>query len=915
LGFEPSADRAEILHACKDYLRLEEKMIRRYHRKGENGLRVAQARAFTIDVIIETLFAHAINEYGRTQRGKPGDVSVLALGGYGRTELCPFSDVDLMFLYPNRTSPRKLKRIQTTITDILLYVLWDLGLKVGHSTRTIREAIEEAKTNLISKNAMLEARPIAGSTRLCDQFFRSYAKYYLKDDPDGYISDRLRHQKERQQKYGDTVFMQEPDIKNGVGGLRDYQSILWAARIKLNIGSLKELRLANYLRADEYRDLGKAHRFLLRVRNQLHFSSTRPTDVLDLEKQPLVAWNLGYRKQDIFERVEAFMKDYYQHARYVYRISHALQRRLALTGGNEPRRGVLPGSRAPAPGEGDKLIDGFFLREGILYYVRPGIFKKDPERLIRVFRHSQQFHAKIDFQLRELITASLPLLDARVIHSHTAYRSFRAILTAAGEVHPVLSLMHDLGVLERFLPEFAGLTCLVQHEYYHRYTADIHTLNTIRTLDRIFTGESIYGENYSKVLRETDNPPLLYIILLLHDIGKGRAIKGHAETGADMADGVLKRWGVTDDQKELILFVIRNHLKMVQIWQRHDIDAPRTIHNFADFVASEERLRLLYIHTFCDTRGTDAEMWNSYKDSLHSHLFKNTLACLKGHRLFDHGSDRKEAISRSDLHQRVPYISPQEMEAHFNLLPNRYFSNVDVEDIALHLAMVNQFLRQVADTDSLGSLIPTIDWKDDLDLSMTVLNIVTWDRSGLFFKLAGAFSLAGLNIVSSKAISRSDHITIDTFHVCEPNGGIAQGKAVRDAFRQHLEDALLRDRDLLPDIEAQARQFARPAYLRQDEYLAAPLTTVIGVYHDPALHRYIVEIHAADKIGTLYGLTKIIYDHGFDIIFARITTERGVIVDTFYLETIDPARQIAEADLNNLRVTLEAIMAPKEADC
>jgi [protein-PII] uridylyltransferase len=761
---------------------------------------------------------------------------------------------------------------------------------------------------------MLEARRVVGSTKLTDQFFRVYKRFYLKDNPNGYITDRLRHQSERQQKFGGTVFMQEPDIKNGVGGLRDYQSILWAARIKLDIGSLRELRAGKYLRADEYRDLSRAHGFLLRVRNQLHFSSTRPTDVLDLEKQPLIAWNLGYRKQDIFERVEAFMKDYYRSARNIYQISHAMHRRLALTG-NANRRGILPGSRAPTPGKHDKTVDGFFIREDTMYYTRPGIFKSDPERLIRVFRHSQQFHARIDFQLREMITASLPLLDARVIGSHTAHRSFRGILSAAGEVFPILSEMHDMGVLERFLPEFSGLTCLVQHEYFHRYTADIHTLNTIRTLDEIFTGESEYAEKYGKILRDTDEPTVLYLILLLHDIGKGKAITGHCETGAEMAAAVLDRSGYPGDQKDDILFVIRNHLKMARIWQRHDIDAHQTIRNFAEEVATEERLRLLYVHAYCDTRGTDAKMWNSYKDSLHTQLFSNALAYIKGHRHRERGSERKKMISRSEMQDRVPQISAEELEAHFNLLPDRYFSYVGIDEIAMHLGMVNQFLHQVATTDSIGSLVPMIDWKDDLDLSMTVVDIVTWDRAGLFYKLAGAFSLVGLNIVSSRAISRSDHITIDTFQVCEPNGGIAQGDEIRNAFRRHLEEALIADRDLFPDIEARAKQFKRPDYLRQDEYLSAPIAPDIGVYHDDTLNRTIVEIHASDQIGALYRLTKTIYEYGFDITFARITTERGVIVDNFYLETIDPARQISKADLDDLRVKLETIITPEEAVC
>ncbi len=899
--------RVDLLDHYKSYLRLEKKMILRNHRKGDSGLRVAQSRSIVIDVLIENLFNQALASYIAEHGDPPCPIAVLALGGYGRAELCPYSDVDIMFLYPDRVRSKKLSQFLKAVTDMVLYILWDLSLKVGHSTRTIKDTIKEAKLNIETKNSQLEARLIIGEDKLFSKFTQSYRNYCRKNSPQAYIQTRLEEQKERRNRYGNTVFMQEPDIKNGVGGLRDYQNILWMACTKLDVKSIEELSAQDYLHKNEYQKFTAAYDFLLRVRNELHFQSKRSTDLLDLEKQPLVALHLGYKQHDIFERVEAFMRDYYSHARNIYLISKTLEKRLTLTQNYKVSfKSLLEAHQYSQK----KQIDGFILSGKTISYEKETVFEEDAERLIRIFRHGQQFHATLDFDLENLIRASIHLITKKIINSPSANRSFRSILQSLGDVFPALSIMHELGVLERFMPEFSGLTCLVQHEYYHRYTADIHTLNTISELDQVFKNESKIVEKYNHQLHETDTPGLLYLILLLHDIGKSSGIPGHANRSADMAADILDRLGIGSEHKDLILFIIINHLEMGRYSRHFDIEDPQTALAFADKIGDLNRLRYLYVHTYCDARGTSFNLWNSYKDMLHTALLENTIELLGGTPADRPGIDLNKTITAKDsIRELITDISDEEITAHYDLLPEQYFKYNSKQDIALHLRMINNLLKHISEADSAQTLIPVIEWHDDVDLSMTVVHIVTWDRAGLFYKLAGAFSVAGLNILSSKAISRNDHILIDTFYVCELDGGVVQNKKAKSKFHKFLEEALLHNKNLMPDIRNQSKKHTKSPLLNNERQLQVQLPSNVDVYHESSLQRTIIEVHANDQIGLLYRITKAIFEHGFDITFARISTERGVAVDTFYIEYANQPQPEDTAHLLALREALNNIVS------
>jgi len=914
LVFDPGVSRNQQLPAYKRYIQLENEMLKRHHQQGESGLKLCQARSAMVDVVIENLFLAALDLYTTEHGALPCKMAVLATGGYGRCELNPHSDIDIMFLYPEKITGKNFDKFQEVLAEEILYPLWDLGWKVGHASRNAKEAIEEAKNEIQSKNAILESRIICGSKPLHQNMQKRFSDYCKKENSKAYIQQRLADEQQRHAKSGNTIYLQEPDIKKGVGGLRDYQNILWMANIKFGYQSFQEISDAKLLRTHMRIEMEAAYDFLLRTRTELHLQNRRPTDKLNLEQQPAIAAGLNYPQEDIFERVEAFMKDYYTAARTIYHTSELLKERLALSSDNDPHsssRITFKDALRAYQRIAAKRVDGFILHEKVLSPESKHVFTQDPLRLIRIFRLMQQFGAKLHPDLKFQISRSLPLINHAVINNPSAAKSFCSILRSPGEVYPILELMHDLGVLGRYLPEFGKLTCMVQHEYYHRYTADEHVLRTIKHLDDVFQKASPTDAAYEKEIRKNDDPLLLYLILLLHDIGKAEGVKGHDVNGVRIAKPILTRFEISEAQQEQILFIIRQHLGMTRIWQRFDLDDPQTARSFSEFIEDPEKLRLLFVHTYCDARGTAPTLWNGYKETMHRCLYTRTLDQFENKDVIEQKrKDQKSTLHKRIIERSIEGVPEEEIEAHFNSLPERYFINTSPHEIELHLRMVNRLFMQIQAVESIKTLAPIIDWHDDIDLNMTIVNVVTWDRAGLFYTLAGALTLAGVNIVSTKAISRSDHISIDTFYIMEPGGGIISDTKAHDIFKAHLEEALMHGKRLTGEIE---RLEAKIKTKKKDRnILAAPLPHNVEVYHDHSLKRTIVEVQASDRIGLLYRIARLIYAANFDITFARIATERGVAMDTFYIENVNTREPISPQSLMQLRENLDAIAEEKD---
>ncbi len=891
LSFRASQSDKDRLEQIKEFMRLEREMLFRYHQKGDPGLRLTRARAVILDVLIQNLFDYAIEVVSESSdRIKP--MCILATGGYGRGELSPHSDIDLMFLYPRQSMGKSLDFLKKTMTREILYPLWDTGMKVGHASREVKEAINEAQKDIRNKNSMLDARYVCGDRKVAQNFISRFIKFCRKNQPAKYLAELLGHQEERRAEKGNTVFLQAPDVKNGVGGLRDYQGILWMAKVKFEKEGLEGLIGRNYLSEQEAKSFEDAYSFLLRVRNELHFRSKRPVDLLHLEKQPEVALGLGYEEPDIFRRVESFMGDYYSNAQTINQLCGILEKRMIRSKSGSTSSisfsSVLRAYRGPPV----QKVDGFDLKGDELFASDPQVLDDDPERIIRIFRHAQRLSAKLAPGLRSLVRNRLSLIDASLINSTSANVTFRSILQEIGNVSPTLCEMHELGVLGRFVPEFGRLSCKVQHDLYHRFTADIHVLHCITILDEVFQGKKSRSARYLEVLRKNEVPGLLYLILFLHDLGKDQGPKGHCERGVEIGRNLLERLDIAEEMHDRILFVIRNHLEMVRYANKFDLDDPEVIDSFATFIEGEQRLRFLYVHTFCDANATAPDLWNDHKEELHTQLFSNTMSVLEG----KHARKDPSTLKNAYKDMQVEGVSKEEILNHLEQVPVRYFSHAGKEEIALHVDMVQRFEKNGANSDS-----PIISWRNDLRRTLTVVDIVTRDRAGLFEKVTGAFAVAGINILGARAITRKDELAIDVFYVEGNEGGVVSDLKTRERCESSIQSFLLGESSPGKLISEKRKKNDRNRLFSNEDKLGEKIPPRVDVYRDVSLGRTIVEVRAPDQVGLLHVIAKSISDCGFTIVFARIATEQGIATDIFNIERANEEEDFSPSRFLDLR--------------
>ena len=568
IALPPGREPARELSRYKQFLKVESARLKMLHRAGDSGREVCRARAVVLDALHRHILEALINTLpDDARRGLPR-YSLVAIGGYGRAELNPHSDIDIMLLHTGDSAAAARGRVHPFIKLLtepggLLYTLFDLGLKVGYSVRTLDDCVTAANENIQTKTSLIEARRLCGDEGLFQEMQAIVLARCVRGHEETYIAARLADQATRRQKYGNSVLMQEPNIKNGCGGLRDYQNLLWMAYFtKDRPRSLADIEASGFISDAERKQLDTAYDFLLRARNELHYHTNRAGDVLTKAVQPAVAYNLGYTDRSPARRLEAFMRDYYLHARNVDLITRTVERRLALL--PKPSRlpflkKLLPGRRAPV----EPVVDGFRLVEGELRHQSPRVFREDPLRLMRVFLYGQQRGARLHPDTAQLLRSELRLVNSDFLANDHVHESFREILSQRGNVAPALRAMHEVDFLGKYLPEFGKLTCLVQHEFFHIYTADEHTLMCVQKLDDIWAGRVANPAPYQELFQQVERPFILYLALLLHDTGKSAHGKHHEQDSAKLAERVadrLKLDGTATHSLRLLVEIGRAHV-------------------------------------------------------------------------------------------------------------------------------------------------------------------------------------------------------------------------------------------------------------------------------------------------------------------------------------------------------------------
>lgn len=875
----PASQLTAQLPLYKRFLKIENHRLRLAHQAGGGGREICHRRVHLLDVFLQHLFSDACKAC--LPEGGDAAPAMVAIGGYGRGELNPFSDVDIMFLH--NFSAEKTPEPMHELIKQILYVLWDIGFKVGHATRSIKEACAHANEDNISKTALLEARFLAGRETLLTDFKLRFDRLCVQGQERAYLAWRQEDQHTRHLKFGPAIFLQEPHVKSSPGGLRDYHNLLWSAFFRERASSVDQLAEQKFINDSERRALEKAYDFILRVRTDLHYLAKRASDTLAMNYQSQIADRFRYPEENTTRRTEAFMRDYYQHARTISLTTETLFERLVESrgaAGSKGRGGLLRFfSRGPAAGA--ERFDGFVAQGGQIYPETREVFHQDPFRLMRVFAHAQSRRLRISSELAQLIRRRLRLVNRTFQYARAARETFGEILARKGQVGRILRAMHEVDLLGAYLPEFGDLTCLVQHEFFHRYSADEHTLVCIEKLDALGDPATTRFAAYRELFEKLDDPFVLYLALLLHDTGKATSAKHHAEASALFAQKVATRLQLSTERRRSLILLVDHHMTLSSTAQRRNLDDPDTIIEFAQIVKDRPTLDALMLLTFADGQGVSDEAWSDWKESLVWQLYRSTRDFLAEGEAAYLRNRRQREKQRKAVAVALDASYADELDAHFQFMPERYFETFPAPAIADHLRLVRQFLAYGYEHDTVeAGLSAAIQWKPQPDRGHTECWVCTWERKGLLAKLAGSFSAAGLNILSADIFTREDSIVLDMFRVSTTQQTVVLEPRDMASVEGALRNSLLTESfDFRPLLQKAKRRRRASAPAMQE--IGFPTRTVIT--NEATSRQTLLEVQTPDRLGLLYDLLRALGKLGVNVVLARVATEMGAAIDSFYL--------------------------------
>jgi len=887
--------RAELLALYKRFYKLGNYRIKMMHRAGGGGVEIASLRAGLLDTVLRNLVDGIFNPEGKAPEKVKFPFTLVAVGGYGRSTLNPGSDVDLLFLCPGNTS--SLSKATVDMIGEILMMLYDVGFKIGHGTRSIKECLRLANVDNPTKTAMLDTRLILGDEKLYNALVERFQKECIQGKEAEYLEVRRKDFLSRHQKHGKTVYLQEPHIKEGCGGLRDFQNILWVTRVKFGFHSLEDLVENRMLSRSAFRAMTKAHDFLMRVRNEMHWAERPATDQLTLRLQGVVATSLGYPERSMLRRIEAFMRDYYRHTRSLYMHSTSLMQAFRLLQEEQRTQGIVSflARRRAAGGE---HFDGFYSRQDLIFPENPDIFTEDPTRLMRLFRHTQQRNLRLSPTIRKVVKRSRNLVNKTFRYSKANRIVFLEILGARGDVGRTLRQMHRVGFLGKYVPEFNALDCLVQHEFFHRFTADEHTLRCIETLDSLTEEPDSKFAVYKKLFHELEDASMIYLALLLHDTGRAENVRFHSDASTDLAQRVGRRLQLSGPQRKFLLFLVDNHLTLWKTATSKNLEDPETIREFASVMQNRANMEALLLFTHVDSRGTNEESWTAWKEMLMLQLYRSTCDYMEHTGIFRRSMEEAREELRADVAPHFDAARAAEIEVHFTQMPERYFQFRDAQSVTRHIGLFRRFIEHTTRTTGFEALHPVIEWISVPSSGYTQLEICCWDRSNLLAKIAGALAAEEINILGADLFTRGDNLVLDIFRICNTNFEPVRSTSVQ----QRVETLLNQFLDETVDWTSLGDRFAPPKI--GDEALIGSFPRRAHFSNEINSRYTVLEVQALDRLGLLYDIFRILGSHSIEVAVARILTEKGAAIDTFYLTDAE-GRKIGATQLQAVRAELE----------
>ena len=862
----------EPLPALRRLLKTETERLRIRHRFGRAGREVAAARSDVVDVVVGRACGLAAAECAPRLSVGQDQIAVVALGGYGRRELAPFSDVEVLFLLADDGDDDV-----RAVVERALALLWESGLTVRHGIHTVTECVALASDDLRSRTAMAEARAVAGSPHLVAGLLESLDGFvFARTHKTLTFLDALRQDLEdRYARFGGAVGTLEPHVKEGAGGLRDLHAILWIGQALFGVRGLARLAECGALTEAEHRALVRAWDFVCRIRNEAHFVTGRKTDVLDVDLQPLLAENLGYRKRRGMRASEILLREYYERADELNHISRALLRHA--------RKPAFAASlRRRARGI-------FEMRDGKLYS-RGEAGLDGARHLLDAFAIAQREGSEPSDELKLEIRARLRLVDRPFRASREAGRALLRLLGHKGRVGPALRGMHETGLLGRLLPEFARVRFLAQHDFYHRHTVDEHTLTAIDALDEVARpGPDRTRGRLRQVLDEVTQPGALYLALLLHDVGMGHG-DGHVRRGARIAERVCARLGLEAGLSADVVFLADTHREMSRISQRRDLNEAGLTGDFARRVSTVDRLNMLLLLTYADQRAVGPRAWNDWKASLLWDLYERTRAHLTPPS--GRSAEGAESARERALAQLEAEFPPSEVRRHLALMPERYLRATEATDIVRHFRLLQGLGAATLVTESHPSA------------HGTDLVVATRDHPGLFAQLAGTLTAEGLDILSVDVYTREDGIALDLFKVRE----IVDPGPERAERLEAIEEALRSAAAGRTDVTAAVEKWLSATRVRRRRHPVAPPRVVFDA--TASAERTVIEVRAADEPGLAFRIARVLSANGLDIALAKIATDKSQALDVFYV-TRAGGGKLSREETRTVEGELLAALSPR----
>lgn len=826
---------------------------RRLCENPSQGYRAAAEQAFLIDQIVRLIYDHVTQHlYPLANPLASERIALLAVGGYGRGEMAPHSDVDIAFITPYKRTPWAEQ-----VVEAMLYILWDLGLKVGQSSRSIDETVKLAQEDLTIRTALLEARFVWGDRDVYEESSLRFWKDVVGRTGPEFVRLKMAERDERHRRMGDSRYVVEPNVKDGKGGLRDLHTLYWIGKYMHRVRSPAALVEAGLLTAAEYRRFHRAENFLWAVRCHMHDITGRAEDRLTFDLQRDVAERMHYAARPGRSGVERFMHYYFLTAKTVGDLTGLFLAHLDESSAKRGRRFLPSLIRKP------RKLNGFVVERGRLALPSDDFFSKDPARLLEIFQLADLHSLEIHPLAIRAAQRDAKLIDADIRRSPRANALFMEVLTSPRDPEKVLRWMNESTIFGRFVPDFGRVVAQMQFDMYHHYTVDEHSIRAIGLLAEIEKGDLKEDHPLSTaIMRQIVSRRVLFVATLLHDIAKGRG-GDHSVLGEQVALQLCPRLGLTDAETETVAWLVRHHLLMSATAFKRDLSDFKTILDFAQAVQSPERLRLLLVLTVVDIRAVGPGVWNSWKRQLLSDLFEATEEVLRlGHK--QRGRNERIAAKKELLESKLG-LSKTAFTRLAKRLPDPYWI-AEPDDIIERNA---RHLQENVDADL------AIDACYYPDRGATLITVYAADHPGLFYRIAGAIHLAGGNIIDARIHTSTDGMAVDNFLVQDPLGRPFREKSQLDRLSKTIEEALGNRAKLMARLEAKPK-----ALRRADAFRVAPAVLI----DNQASNRFtVIEVNALDRPALLNNLAQALFQSKVTLHSAHIATYGERAVDTFYV--------------------------------